>query len=426
LGAGKATIHEKKESEIRALSGLRALDLTSEFGFFCGKILAQFGVDVIKIERPGGDPARNFGPFYHDVPDPEKSLFWFAFNDSKRGITLNIETQEGQDIFKKLVTTADFVLESFPPGYMDKLGLGYKELSAINPRLIMASITPFGQTGPYKNYKATDLIAMAMGGIMSLTGEPGGVPCRLSPNHAYCLASTNAALATMIAYYYRTWSGEGQYIDISLSECATREDYYEVPVSWEFGRYNAGRNGDRMFRYNVYTRTIWPCKDGHVTWSLFGGTIGASENKQLARWLEEEGLLGDLKDIDWDQFGFSGITQEKIDQIERPVGELLQRYTKKELEDESLKRGVRISAVNDVGDLYENRQLQFRKYWKAIEHPELSDVVTYPGQLFLSNETKTGPWHRAPLIGEHNKEIYEGELGFARTTVASLRKRGVI
>ena len=408
------------------LSGLRALDLTNEFGFFCGKVLAQFGVDVIKIERPGGDPARNFGPFYHDMPDPEKSLYWFAFNDSKRGITLNIETQEGQDIFKKLVKNADFLLESFPVGYMDKLGLSYKELSAIYPRLIMTSITPFGQTGPYKNYKATDLITMAMGGIMSLTGEPDGIPCRLSPNHAYCLGGTNAALATMIAYYYRTWAGKGQHIDVSLFECAVRENYSEVPTSWEFRHYNAGRHGDIMFRYNVNTRTIWPCQDGHVTWTLFGGTIGASENKQLAKWLEEEGLLGDLKDIDWDEFGFDGITQEKIDRIERPVFELLQRYNKKEIEDESLKRGLRISAVNDVKDLYENKQLQFRKYWKAIEYPELSDVIPYAGQLFISNETKTEPRYRAPLIGEHNREIYEGELGFDRTTMADLKEKGVI
>ncbi len=408
------------------LSGLRALDLTSEPGFFCGKILAQFGVDVIKIERPGGDPARNFGPFYHDVPEPEESLYWFAFNDSKRGITLNIETREGQDIFKKLAKNADFLLESFPVGYMDRLGLGYKDLSKINPGLIMTSITPFGQTGPYKNYKATDLVAMAMGGIMSLTGEPGGVPCRLSPNHAYCLGGTNAALATMIAYYYRTWSGEGQHIDVSLSECAVRENYSEVPTSWEFRHYNAGRHGDIMFRYNVNTRTIWPCRDGHVTWTLFGGTIGASENKQLTKWLEEEGLLGDLKDIDWDEFGFDGITQEKIDRIEKPVFELLQRHTKKEIEDESLKRGLRISAVNDVRDLYENTQLEFRKYWKAIEHPELSDSVPYAGHLFLSNETKTEPRHRAPLIGEHNQEIYEGELGLDGATMADLKEKGVI
>ncbi len=408
------------------LNGLRALDLTNESGFFCGKILAEFGVDVIKIEPPGGDPARNYGPFYHDIPDPEKSLYWFAFNDSKRGITLNIETPEGQDIFKKLVKKADFVLESFPPGYMKRLGLDYPKLSAINPTIIMTAISPFGQTGPYKDYQGTDLIAMAMGGIMSLTGQPGGVPCRLSPNHAYCLGGANAALATMIAYYYRSWSGEGQYVDVALSECAVRENYNEVPVSWEFRHYNAGRHGDLMFRYNVYTRTIWPCQDGHVTWTLFGGTIGASENKQLVGWLEEEGLLGDLKDIDWDRFGFDGITQATIDRIERPVFELLKRHTKKEIEDESLRRGMRISAVNDVKDLYENIQLRFRNYWQDINHPELGHSVSYPGQLFMSNETKTGPRHRAPLIGEHNREIYGSELGLSEKSLGNLKARGVI
>jgi benzylsuccinate CoA-transferase BbsE subunit len=408
------------------LSGLRALDLTDEFGFFCGKLLAEFGVDVIKIEKPGGDPARKYGPFYKDIPDPEKSLYWFAFNDSKRGITLNIETEEGREIFRKLVKKADFVIESFRPGYLDGLGLGYPQLSSINPGLIMTAITPFGQTGPYRDYRGTDLVVMAMGGIMSLTGKPDGVPCRLNPNHAYCLGGTNAALAMMIAYYYRTWSGEGQYIDVALLDCAVRENYNEVPVSWEFRHYNAGRHGDIMFRYGVNTRTIWPCRDGHVTWTLFGGTIGASENKQLSKWLDEEGLLGDLKDIDWDQFGFDGITQDNIDRIENPVMELFKRHTKKELEEESIKRGLRISAVNDVRDLFENIQLKFRQYWKDIQHPELETTVPYPGNLFQSNLASTGPRFRAPLIGEHNRLIYEGELGFDGHTMADLEEKGVI
>ena len=136
------------------LSGLRALDLTGELGFFCGKLLAEFGVDVIKVEKPGGDPARKYGPFYQDTPDPEKSLYWLAFNDSKRGITLNIATDEGREIFKKLVRKADFIIESFRPGYLEGLGLGYPQLSGINPGLIMTSITPFGQTGPYRQVNA--------------------------------------------------------------------------------------------------------------------------------------------------------------------------------------------------------------------------------------------------------------------------------
>ncbi len=131
------------------LDGFRALDLTDEKGFLCGRLLGDLGVDVIKIEPRGGDPARRVGPFFHDTSDPEKSLLWFAYNANKRGITLNIEMVEGQELFKRLVKTADFVIESSPPGYMDRLGLGFFALREINPRIIMTSILPFGQTGPY-------------------------------------------------------------------------------------------------------------------------------------------------------------------------------------------------------------------------------------------------------------------------------------
>jgi benzylsuccinate CoA-transferase BbsE subunit len=408
------------------LSGLRALDLSSEAGLFCGKILAQFGVDVIKIERPGGDPARNIGPFYHDIQDPEKSLYWFAYNESKRSISLNIEMPEGHNIFKNLVAKADFVIESFPVGYMDNIGLGYQELSAINPRVIMTSITPFGQTGPYKNYKDTDLVAMAMGGIMSQTGEPDGLPCRLDQYHTYCLAGISAALGTIIAYYYRERFGEGQFVDVSMCECVIRENYHEVPVAWEFGHYNARRSGGRMFRANVYSRCIWPCKNGYITWTIFGGKVGANEDKALAKWMEEEGLLGELKDINWDTFNLDDVTQEEMDLIEKHVLQLTARYTKRELEDEAIRRGIRISAVNDVKDVYESSQLKHRKFWKNIKHPELLDVITYPGHLFLSNETKVEPRHRAPLIGEHNKQIYEDELGFDKEMVDNMKQKGVI
>jgi len=141
------------------LSPYRVLDLTDEKGLLCGKLLGDLGADVIKVERPGGDPARNIGPFYHDETDPEKSLFWFAFNTSKRGIALDIETADGQEVFKRLVQSADSVIESFPPGYMDRLGLGYPALEKVNPGVIMVSITPFGQTGPYKDYKTCDIVA---------------------------------------------------------------------------------------------------------------------------------------------------------------------------------------------------------------------------------------------------------------------------
>ncbi|MFA7247017.1 MAG: CoA transferase, partial [Dehalococcoidia bacterium] len=137
------------------LEDIRVLDLTDEKGSLCGRILAEMGADVIKVEKPGGDASRRIGPFYQDKPDPEKSLTWFAYNLNKRGITLDIASNNGWPIFLKLVKKADIVIESFPVGYMQQIGLDYVVLKAMNPRIIMTSITPFGQTGPYKDFIAS-------------------------------------------------------------------------------------------------------------------------------------------------------------------------------------------------------------------------------------------------------------------------------
>ncbi len=204
------------------LEPYRVLDLTGERGYLCGKLLGDLGADVIKIEKPGGDPGRNLGPFYKDIPDPEKSLYWFAFNANKRGITLNIETAQGQEIFKRLVGTADFVVESFAPGYMDSLGLGYSELSRINPRIIMTSITPFGQSGPYKDYKSSDIVDAAMGGILYPCGDPDRPPVQFAPPQSYYNAGVEAAIGTLMAHTYRQTSGQGQHVDVSIQASQER------------------------------------------------------------------------------------------------------------------------------------------------------------------------------------------------------------
>lgn len=408
------------------INKMRVLDLTDHKGFFCGKILAQFGMDVIKIEPPGGDPERRIGPFYKDIEDPNKSLHWFAYNESKRGITLNLEKDKGKVIFRELVSKADILIESFDPGYMEENGLSYEDLRKENQGLIMTSITPFGQTGPYRDFKSSDIVSMAIGGIMSQTGEKDGPPCRLDQYHTYCLTGSNAALATLIAYYHRELSGEGQYIDVSMTECVIRENYREVPVSWEFGHYNAARNGGLMNRGRFYTRTIWPCKDGHVTWSMFGGKVGANDNQRIANWMDEEGVLGDLSDIQWRNLDFETLTQQDIDRIEKSVSALLSKYDKRYLEREAIKRGIRLSAVNDVKELYESDQLALRKFWKEIEHPELSEKITYPGQLFISNEMKAMVRHKAPDIGEHNLEIYKKEMGYSKEEMKYMAENAII
>lgn len=411
------------------LNGYRALDLTDRKGFFCGKVLGELGVDVIKIERPGGDADRKVGPFYKDIAAAEKSLYWFAYNESKRGITLDIESAEGQQIFRKLVETADFVIESFPVGYMDRLGLAYEQLNKLNTRIIVTSITPYGQTGEWKGWKGTDLTLMATGGIMILTGEPDGVPVRLNPDHAYCLAGSNAALATLIAHYFREISGEGQHVDVSIHECVIGENYHYTSVGEEVSGLPFQRSGMRMrLGQGLYIYQIWPCKDGYVTWVFFGGTPGAQDNRRISEWMDDEGILGGIPtDTDWEGLDFSKIGQDYVDRMEERVAKLFMKHTKHELEDEAMRRGIRVYAVNDMRDLLNHKQLNYRKFYKDLEHPELGISIRYPGYMFQTTAgDKACIRFRAPLIGEHNRQIYHDELGFSEQKIKELRRSGVI
>lgn len=412
------------------LSGYRALDLTERKGFFCGKLLGELGVDVIKVERVGGDPERRIGPFFKDIPDPEKSLFWFAYNSSKRSITLNIEVAEGQRIFERMVESSDFVIESLPVGYLDSLGLGYQHLSKLNPRIIMTSITPYGQTGPWKDCKGTDLTAMATGSIMVLTGEPDGQPVRLNPDHACCLAGSNAALATLLAHYDREISGEGQHVDVSMHECVIRENHLYATEA--FLRANLPlphRMGMRVMGIdsNTFLRMIYQCKDGHIAWTFMPGPGSATENRRMIEWMDDEGIPGGLPTAtDSASFDWAIIGQADIDKMEARVSELFSRHTKRELEDEAIKRGVRVFVVNDVKELVEHKQLDFRGFFVDVPHPKLGTSIKYPGYAYKTTEAKAGIRFCAPLIGEHNKQIFQEELGFSEEKMKELEQAGVI
>ena len=200
------------------LSGYRVLDLAGPMGVYCGKLMADMGADVIKVEPPGGDPMRDIGPFIDGQPGPGRSLYWLHFNTNKRSVTLDIESPEGAATLRKLAITSDVLLETGPPGYMDSLGLGYERMAADSPGLVYASITPFGQTGPYRDFKASDLVGFAMGGYMYVTGWPHTPPTRLWGSQAYHTASNRAYIAILLALYHRMATGEGQYIDVSMQE----------------------------------------------------------------------------------------------------------------------------------------------------------------------------------------------------------------
>jgi benzylsuccinate CoA-transferase BbsE subunit len=416
------------ESEKGLLGSYRVLDLTNDKGFLCGKILADLGADVIKIEKPGGDTSRSRGPFYHNIQDPEKSLYWFAYNLNKRGITLNIENENGRQIFTRMVQTADFVIESFSPGYLEKMGLNYMKLSQVNPRIIMTSITPYGQTGSYKYYEASDLDVMAMGGLMYITGKPDQPPLRISLPQAYLLASAHGAAASMVAHFYRESSGQGQHVDVSAQECVLWEIANAIPL-WELNHSILKRAGSYMSGRWTGTkqRLLWKCKNGYVLFYILGGAFGVKTNRAIVKWLEEENIAPEyLKNFNWDAFDMATQTQEMQDQIEAHIGNLFSLFTKEELYDQALKRGIMLCPVNTSKDILENAQLKDRQFWVEIHHPELSADIMYTGAFARLSETPLKIKRRAPLIGEHNLEIYQDELGYSESELKYLQCSGVI
>jgi crotonobetainyl-CoA:carnitine CoA-transferase CaiB-like acyl-CoA transferase len=407
------------------LSPYRVLDLTDEKGVLCGKILADLGADVVKVERPGGDAARSIGPFYHDDPHPEKSLFWFAFNANKRGITLDVETEDGREIFRKLAETADIIVESFPPGHINALGLGYTSLEKVNPRVILVSISPFGQTGPYENYKCPDIVAWAMGGYMYSVGDSDRAPVRISQHSQACLhAGGQAAQGALMALYGRELTGVGQHIDVSIRDSVARCTPERITEAWDFRKAIMRRGG---LGSTLHVKRTWPCKDGYVSAFFWSGPDARRWNTPLIKWMESEGMSNDfINTIDWDTFDLQKWGQETYDRLAEPVGRFFMAHTKAELLAGAAKYKAQLYPLATTADILNNPQLASRQYWAEIEHPELGATITYPGAFAKTSEASPRITRRAPLIGEHNVEIYEKELGISHDRLLALKQMGVV
>jgi crotonobetainyl-CoA:carnitine CoA-transferase CaiB-like acyl-CoA transferase len=381
------------------LSVYRGLDLTDEQGFLGGKILADLGADVIKVERPGGDKARSIGPFYGDISHPERSLFWCAYNANKRGITLNIESRDGQEIFARLVRTADFVIESFAPGYLEKLELGYQALS---------------QT--------------ALGGVANEYGDPDRAPLRIALlPQSYFHAGAQAALAICLALYHRTATGEGQHIDVSIHESITVAQMPSGSQRWDAMRQKTRRCGTYIPRIDaaVVIRQIYRCKDGWICWTVHNGLMG-HHTRRLVEWMESEGQAGDLADIDWYSFDFAKETQESVNLLENRFEEFFKQFAKAELYEQAIEKSIPIYPVSNAADLLANTQLKSRGYWVEVEHPELRAAITYPGAFIKASATPLRLPRRAPLIGEHNQEIFCKELGLSQESLICMTQAGAI
>lgn len=407
------------------LNGCRVLDLSDEKGFLTGKILADLGAEVIKIEQPGGGPGR-IGPYWGDTADPEKSLYWFAYNTSKKGVTLDITSQKGREILKKLVGTADFFIESFAPGYLDELELGASVLHEINPRLIVVSITPFGQQGPYRDFKACDLIVMGLSGLMGLTGDADRPPLTISLPQSHMLAGSDGAVGAMLAYYHRRKTGAGQHVDISMLQSTAWFLAFTIPT-WEMNHRNLKRAGVlRTNAMNAKQRQMWPCKDGYVFFFILGGLTGARTSRQLVKWMADTGMADDfLLNMDWENFDMGTASQEMLDRIAEPLQKFFLTLTRRQILEAAIERNIMICSLSSMDDLLTDRNLKERDFWVSIDQPELGVKLPYPRQFAYLSETPATAITRAPRIGEHNAQVY-GELGLDDAAMAELKQSGVI
>ena len=395
------------------LSPYQVLDLTDEKGLLCGKILADLGADVVQVEPPGGSTARKIGPFYNDENHPEKSLFWWAYAANKRGIALDLGGAKGRSHLKDLVKDSHFLIESFPPGYMDGLGLGYSELAAINPSLIMVSITPFGKDGPYAHYKAPDIVGMAMGGFMYLTGYPDRPPLRVSFPQFYLHGGASGATGAMIAHAHRALTGEGQHVDVSCQQ-AVAKSLSNAPQTWDIEERVIKRMGPHrqslLFKEGI-VRVNWGCKDGYVTYLLQGGS-SAWATRALLEWMDEEGMGDEFLDaLPWEDLGFGESIEMDMETALAPIQRFFAVHTKKELTEGSVERRILMFPVSTPKDILNDAHLASRRYFKELAHLELNRSVTYPGVFIKAlGQESVGLRKRAPLIGEHNDEIFKRKV----------------
>ena len=403
-------MEEKKEG---LLSGIRILDLADEKASFCSKLLADLGAYVIKIEKPGGDPSRRIGPFLGNSFHPEKSLSFYYNNTNKLGVTLNLENSVGREIFHKLVKRMDVVIETFSPGYLKDHRLDLETLNEINPQLILVSVTGFGQKGPRNQYKSCDLVASAFGGQMVLSGSASTAPLRPFGEQSYYVASLFAAIGILLAIRKRTQTGRGDHIDISLQESVV-STLDHVMVRYFYEQIIPKRQGNLHWNYSF---CILSCKDGHLLMTPF------QQWETLVEWMDSEGMAEDLKDERYREEGY------RLGRIDHVI-EVLERWTKTHTRHELFELGQLMrfpwAPVHSPKEVLDNPQLKERSFFIDVNHPEIGTSLKYPGAPYKFSHYSSNRRKRAPLIGEDNVQIYQGELGLSDEELQRLSSLNVI
>jgi CoA:oxalate CoA-transferase len=400
----------------QALADVKVLEF-SDFisGPYCGKLLSNQGAQVIKVEKPGlGDKARSWGPFPQNLPHPEKSGLFLFLNTNKSGVTLNADTAAGIKIFKELLKWADVLVEDHAVKEMKDWGLNYAEIKKINPSIVMTSITPFGQTGPFKNYKGNDLIAAhasteAFGNPDEGVTDPAAMPPLKVPYHAAdFMSGLTATACTLGALLGRGNTGRGQHIDLSKQEALasiTRQQlaYYSVMEE----------NPSREFGRKKFGGFLYPCKDGYVViW------IGPHYHLVVK-------MMGDPEWSKEPMFADPLQRNSYIVELNQLISAWTIEHAAEEINNMALQHGVPCSLVRNVEDLVNDEQLKFREFWREIDH-EIAGKLKYPGAPFRMSGTPAAIERPAPMLGEHNEKVYCGMLKYSREQLVRMRQGGII
>ena len=410
-----------------ALDDLTVLDLCTVEGQVMGKLLGDMGARVVKVEPPGGAPERRVGPFKGDVPHPEASLSFWYFNTSKESVTLDLTRPEGRNLFLRMAARADVVLESFPPGHLDSLGLGYESLRGVNPGVILTSVTGFGQTGPYRDYRTSDLVAMGLGGIMNSCGYddvPGSPPIRPDGGHAYYMAGYHGVIGTLLALLHRDATGEGQHVDVSIHEAVAST--IEAALPWYiYQGLVVRRQTGRHHSPRKTPLTQYRARDGRYV-NVFGVFTTLHAWRTLVAWMEAEGMAEDLGDERYAELVARRVRSgPDVEHAYEVIGRFIAAHTADEIYRGAQERRFPWGIVRSPEENLQDPHFQDRGFFCPVEHSEEGETYLYPGRPYLFSET---PWRtrRAPLLGEHNRKVYVEELGLSEAELESLESRGVV
>ena len=384
----------REDAKPTALGHLRVLDLAGLEAQYCAKLLADLGADVIKVEPPEGDSTRYMAPFARDIRDPEGSLYFINYNTNKRSLTLDLTSRDGRNLLGRLVATADVLVESFMPGHLDHLGLGFKRLSRINPGLVMVSITPFGQSGPYKGFLGSDLTAQAMGGLMYLQGDDAKPPCILPCDQSLQLASLHAVYGALAALHHRNETGRGQQVDVSMQEVMAHL-LFPVPTYAYTGTILRRPGAASAIAPGNY----YLCKDGYIYLYVYL----PHHWQELVSWMDNEALAEPV----WQDLAFRRANSDVVDQF---VAEFVSKFTVAEFVKEGQRHHIAVGPLNTVGDMVNSDQMRDRKYFTNSKHPHIGEHA-YPGPPYRFSQTPWRVFRPAPLLGQHQQEVLEELAG---------------